>query len=185
MAERKDVLSGLFFMLTIGAYVRYARRPWSLARYGLVVLLFAMGLMCKPMLVTLPLVLLLLDYWPLQRVGPRAEAFRGWCWKSCPCWRSPPPPASPRFWRKAESLQSNESFSLPLRFANALVTCMVYLGQMVWPAGLAVFYPYPQNGLPPWEVALAGTLLAGLSAVAWSGSGGSSRGCWLDGSGIW
>ena len=54
VAERKDVLSGLFFMLTIGAYVRYARRPWSLARYGLVVLLFAMGLMCKPMLVTLP-----------------------------------------------------------------------------------------------------------------------------------
>ena len=71
VAERKDVLSGLFFMLTIGAYVRYARRPWSLARYGLVVLLFAMGLMCKPMLVTLPLVLLLLDYWPLQRVEPR------------------------------------------------------------------------------------------------------------------
>ena len=74
VAERKDVLSGLFFMLTIGAYVRYARRPWSLARYGLVVLLFAMGLMCKPMLVTLPLVLLLLDYWPLQRVESRKLA---------------------------------------------------------------------------------------------------------------
>ena len=71
VAERKDVLSGLFFMLTIGAYVRYVRRPWSSARYGLVVLLFALGLMCKPMLVTLPVVLLLLDYWPLQRVESR------------------------------------------------------------------------------------------------------------------
>src|SRR5580698_1711327 len=71
VAERKDVLSGLFFMLTIGAYVRYARRPWSAVRYGLVVFLFALGLMCKPMLVTLPVVLLLLDYWPLQRLESR------------------------------------------------------------------------------------------------------------------
>ena len=72
VAERKDVLSGVFFMLTIGAYVRYARRPWSPARYGLVLLLFALGLMCKPMLVTLPLVLLLLDYWPLNRLQTHA-----------------------------------------------------------------------------------------------------------------
>ncbi|HZQ47582.1 MAG TPA: hypothetical protein VFC07_11250, partial [Verrucomicrobiae bacterium] len=67
VAERKDVLSGLFFVLTVGAYVRYARRPWSAVRYGLVAGLLALGLMCKPMLVTLPLVLLLLDNWPLQR----------------------------------------------------------------------------------------------------------------------
>src|ERR1700682_2467456 len=67
VSERKDVLSGLFFMLTIGAYVRYARAPWSPLRYGLVVLLLALGLMCKPMLVTMPFVLLLLDYWPLNR----------------------------------------------------------------------------------------------------------------------
>jgi len=69
VAERKDVLSGVFFMLTIGAYVRYVRHPWSPARYGLVVVLFALGLMCKPMLVTLPFVLLLLDCWPLGRVA--------------------------------------------------------------------------------------------------------------------
>src|SRR5579864_7584242 len=61
VSERKDVLSGLFFMLTLGAYVRYARGPRSPARYGLVMLLFALGLMCKSMLVTLPVVLLLLD----------------------------------------------------------------------------------------------------------------------------
>ena len=73
VAERKDVLSGLFFMLTIGAYVRYVRRPSSMVRYGVVVLLFALGLMSKPMLVTLPFVLLLLDYWPLGRMGPTAR----------------------------------------------------------------------------------------------------------------
>ena len=67
VAERKDVLSGLFFMLTLGAYLGYVRRPFSLARYLAVILLFAMGLMAKPMLVTLPLLLVLLDYWPLGR----------------------------------------------------------------------------------------------------------------------
>jgi Flp pilus assembly protein TadD len=66
-----------------------------------------------------------------------------------------------------EAIQSTESFSLPLRLGNALVTCMVYLCQMVWPAGLAVFYPYPHDGLPAWEVALAGTLVAGFSVVVW------------------
>ena len=166
VAERKDVLSGLFFMLTIGAYVRYARRPWSAARYGLVVLLFAMGLMCKPMLVTLPLVLLLLDYWPLQRVGPRK--LPGLVLEKLPLLALSAAACVATLLAQNRAMQSNELYSLPLRCANALVTCMVYLGRMVWPAGLAVFYPYPQNGLPPWEVALAGTLLAGLSAVAWA-----------------
>src|SRR5208283_924598 len=67
VAERKDVLSGLFFMLTLWAYVRHARKPPSLCRHLMVVFLFALGLMSKPMLVTLPFVLLLLDYWPLER----------------------------------------------------------------------------------------------------------------------
>ncbi|MCA1660352.1 MAG: hypothetical protein LC642_07460, partial [Verrucomicrobiaceae bacterium] len=66
IAERKDLLSGLFFVLTLGAYTRYVRER-SVRRYGLVLLLFLLGLMCKPMLVTVPFVLLLLDYWPLQR----------------------------------------------------------------------------------------------------------------------
>ena len=165
VAERKDVLSGLFFMLTIGAYVRYARRPWSLARYGLVMLLFAMGLMCKPMLVTLPLVLLLLDYWPLQRVESRKLS--GLVREKLPLLALSAAACVVTLLAQNEAIQSTETFSLPLRFGNALVACMVYLGQMVWPAGLAVFYPYPHNGLPAWEVALAGMLLAGLSVVAW------------------
>ena len=77
VAERKDVLSGVFFMLTIGAYVRYVRHSWSLARYLAVVLLFAFGLMSKPTLMTLPFVLLLLDYWPLGSGDGRPVAGDG------------------------------------------------------------------------------------------------------------
>ena len=71
VAERKDVLSGLFFMLTLWAYLGYVRRPFSLVRYLAVMALFALGLMAKPMLVTLPFVLLLLDYWPLGRLDTK------------------------------------------------------------------------------------------------------------------
>ncbi|MGP8200846.1 MAG: tetratricopeptide repeat protein [Limisphaerales bacterium] len=162
VAERKDVLSGLFFMLTLGAYVRYVRLPWSPVRYGLVLVLFALGLMCKPMLVTLPVVLLLLDYWPLQRKASIGRLvleklpLLALCAASCVV----------TLLAQSEAIQENAQLPLPLRLANALAACMVYLGQMVYPSGLAVFYPYPLNGLLAWKVALAGTLLAGLSAVA-------------------
>jgi Flp pilus assembly protein TadD len=165
VAERKDVLSGLFFMLTIGAYVCYARRPWSPVRYGLVMLFFALGLMCKPMLVTLPLVLLLLDYWPLQRVEPRK--LTGLVLEKLPLLALSAASCVATVIAQAAIIKPVGSFPLPMRLANALVSCMVYLGQVVWPVGLAVFYPYPHNGLPAWEVGLAGTLLAGFSAVVW------------------
>jgi Flp pilus assembly protein TadD len=165
VAERKDVLSGLFFMLTIGAYVRYAHRPWSWARYGLVVVLFALGLMCKPMLVTLPLVLLLLDYWPLRRV--EAGKLSGLVLEKLPLLAlSAASCGATLLEQTALTLPTGSSLSLPLRFGNALAACMIYLGQMVWPAGLALIYPYSFKGLPPWEVALAGMSLAGLSALA-------------------
>jgi tetratricopeptide (TPR) repeat protein len=164
VAERKDVLSGLFFMLTIGAYVRYARGPRSWRRYVLVMLLFAMGLMSKPMLVTLPLVLLLLDYWPLRRMEPRKIS--GLVTEKLPLLALSAAACVVTLLAQNKALSSTAFLPLPLRCANALATCMVYLGQMVYPAGLAVFYPYPFHGLPPWELVLAGTLLAGLSAVA-------------------
>ncbi|MGP8198118.1 MAG: tetratricopeptide repeat protein [Limisphaerales bacterium] len=166
VAERKDVLSGLFFMLTIAAYVRYARRPWSFARYGLVLLLFALGLMCKPMLVTLPAVLLLLDYWPLQRVKSRKPL--GLVLEKLPLLALSAASCVVTLLAQHKAIQLSEAFSLPLRLANAMTACMVYLGQMVWPSGLAVLYPYPHSGLPAWKVALAGMLLAGLSALAWA-----------------
>ncbi len=163
VAERKDVLSGLFFMLTIGAYVFYARRPWAWARYGLVMLLFALGLMCKPMLVTLPIVLLLLDYWPLQRLESAGRLVM----EKLPLLALSAAACVATLFAQHGAVQSAGSFSLAYRWSNALAACMVYLRQMVWPQGLAAFYPYPLNGLPAWEVALAGMLLAGFSAVAW------------------
>ena len=92
VAERKDVLSGLFFVLTLAAYLRYVRKGQSLTGYLLVAFLCLLGLMCKPMLVTLPLVLLLLDYWPLRRwqgAGSGDDTRGGrcrrgdWLWKNC------------------------------------------------------------------------------------------------------
>jgi len=162
VAERKDVLSGLFFMLTIGAYVRYARRPWAGGCYGLLLLLFAMGLMCKPMLVTLPLVLRLLDYWPLQRTESAGKLWM----EKLPLLALSAASCVATIAAQRGFIQTGGSFSLPYRLGNALVACMVYLGQMVWPVGLAVFYPCPRNALPAWEVPLAATLLAGLSALA-------------------
>jgi tetratricopeptide (TPR) repeat protein len=164
VSERKDVLSGLFFMLTIGAYVRYARHPWSWGRYGLVVLLFAMGLMCKPMLVTLPLVLLLLDYWPLRRVESAGKL----AMEKLPLLALSAASCAATLLAQTKAMMPTESFSLPLRFANALVACKVYLDQMVHPAGLAVFYPFP-HVLSLRKAALAGALLAGLSVLAWAG----------------
>jgi tetratricopeptide (TPR) repeat protein len=164
VAERKDVLSGLFFMLTIGAYARYARLPWSAARYGLVMLLFAMGLMCKPMLVTLPVVLLLLDYWPLRR----AEPARRLLLEKLPLLMLSAAACVMTVVAQTGAIESTGSSSLPNRLGNALTTCMVYLGQMVYPAGLAVFYPFPHHGLPILKMALAGALLAGVSTLAWN-----------------
>jgi tetratricopeptide (TPR) repeat protein len=165
VAERKDVLSGLFFILTIAAYARYARRSGSFARYGLVLLLFALGLMCKPMLVTLPGVLLLLDYWPLQRMKTRKLS--ALVLEKLPLLALSAASCAATLLAQHKAIQLSGALSLPLRLANALTACMVYLGQMVWPAGLAVFYPYPYNGLPAWKVTLAGALLTGLSALAW------------------
>ena len=169
VAERKDVLSGLFFMLTIGAYVRYAENLKSQISnfkffYIASIVLFAMGLMCKPMLVTLPLALLLLDYWPLQRVEPRKLS--GLVLEKLPLLALSAASCVATVIAQAAIIVPIGAFPLPMRMANALASCMVYLGQMVYPSGLAVFYPYPRNGPPAWEVGLAATLLAGFSAVA-------------------
>lgn len=169
VSERKDVLSGVFFMLVLGAYTRHARAPGSPARYGTVVVLFALGLMCKPMLVTLPFVLLLLDYWPLGRFaeepGPRifsiprrliVEKIPLVFLSACSCVVT------------VLVQQNNRGIVRHLSFvdqiANALASYVVYLGQMIYPARLAVLYPHPAGSLPVWEVLLAALLLASVSA---------------------
>jgi tetratricopeptide (TPR) repeat protein len=163
VAERKDVLSGLFFMLTVWAYLRYASRSFSPGRYGLVAFLFACGLMSKPMLVTLPLLLLLLDFWPLQR----RDSWRRLVLEKIPLLALSGAICLVTILAQRHAIQSSESFPWPLRLANAAVSGAVYLRQWIFPGGLAALYPYPKLGLPVWTWALSALLLAALSALAW------------------
>jgi tetratricopeptide (TPR) repeat protein len=166
VAERKDVLSAFFFMLTLGAYVRYVRKPNSPARYLMVAVAFVLALLSKPTVVTLPFVLLLLDYWPLLRFE-QPRKLLGLILEKIPLLALAAGACAITVLAEGEAIAFNNNIPMPARIGNAVVSCAVYLRQMVWPEGLAVLYPYPHNGLPPWEVALAGALLTGLSAVAW------------------
>lgn len=169
VAERKDVLSGLLFMLTIGAYVRYARCPWSPARYALVVLLLALGLMCKSMLVTLPLVLLLLDYWPLNRIaagpGQRNDIFqipRRLILEKIPLLALAAASGVATLVAQKGSLQTFVGIPLPLRMGNAFIACAVYLRQVFWPVDLAVLYPFTDRNIAVFGI-MSFLLLAGIS----------------------
>jgi len=161
IAERKDVLSGLFFILTIGAYVRYVRER-SAARYLAVLFLFALALMSKPMVVTLPIILLLLDYWPLQRF----PQFGQFPWRliaeKLPLLLLSAAVAIITLCAQHDALSS---LSFASRLGNALVSYAIYMGQMFYPTGLAVFYPYPEHGLAIWAIIGAASLLAGISIV--------------------
>ena len=173
VAERKDLLSATFWMLTIGAYVRYVERP-DRHRYWLTLGLYVMGLMAKPMLVTLPFVLLLLDYWPLGRtrwlksvVGDNAQASPGkllveklpflalsvvssvWTFRTT---------------RTSGAVYSLETMSVGSRVANAAVSYVRYLGKTFWPRGLAVFYP--QQSWSPLVMLGAIAILVGITGVA-------------------
>ena len=171
ISERKDVLSGLFWMLTIAAYLHYARRP-SAARYLLVLVAFVAGLLCKPMLVTMPLVLLLLDVWPLRRLRvPWIESGRN------------DAPAGRRVWldkipllllsaassvvtylvqRSGGAMPTLEKIPIWERVGNAAIAYLVYVKKTVWPSSLAIFYPRQMD--PVWGVLLA--LLALIAATA-------------------
>lgn len=194
VAERKDVLSGFFWMLTMAAYVRYVERP-GIGRYLQVVFALCLGLMAKPMLVTLPFVLLLLDYWPLCRLqwGHQSKAF--------------PQSQSVRdrhqnfsFWRLIRekiplfilaavlsaitfivqlstrpatllgSIPSDiqimriTSSPVSVRISNALVSYLNYIVKMFYPNRLAVLYPHPSDSLPTWQPVFSLMILAGISA---------------------
>ena len=170
ISERKDLLSGLFFMLTLAAYVRYARRPGS-GSLLLVLMTFALGLMTKPMLVSLPLILLLLDYWPLKRwrVGSNsldcrlhfplhlvAEKLLMFALAGISCVAT--------LVAQRDAVQSLDKVSLAARVGNAAMACVTYLGQMVWPVNLAVYYPFKAQGAVTLLVAVL--LLTGLSVGA-------------------
>jgi tetratricopeptide (TPR) repeat protein len=176
VAERKDVLSGMFFMLTLWAYVRYARQPWSPLRYGVVVFLFVLGLMCKAMLVTLPFVLLLLDYWPLNRLHADDATTSVFRWAGKPISRRLVYEKLPLFGVALASglatvftfapMQIFDQNSLLLRLGNASILYAVYLGKMFWPSNLAVLYPFEAGNVGVGRVALSLVVLAGISAAA-------------------
>lgn len=179
VSERKDVLSGLFFVLTIGAYALYTERA-SLGRFLMVVLAFGLGLMAKPMLVTLPFVLLLLDWWPLGRWDPLALVYRTRQTDQVP--RGHPShdrvvyEKAPLFVLAAAScvvtLMAQRPAMAPAaeipfssRLANAAVAYVDYVGQTFYPAGLAVLYPHPGSNLPVAKVAWAVLLLCGITTA--------------------
>jgi tetratricopeptide (TPR) repeat protein len=166
ISERKDVLSALFFMLTLMAYGRYVRIRESgtgsnlsflrFPAYWVALLLFALGLMCKPMLVTLPFVLLLLDWWPLQRftLGNTRPVIARLVWEKIPFLLLSAASCPVTIWAQKDIVRSLEQISFPFRVGNALVSYAAYVEQMIYPAGLAVLYPYPEN-LAPWKVGVS------------------------------
>jgi tetratricopeptide (TPR) repeat protein len=181
VSERKDVLSGLLFVLTLAAYLGYVRHRFSLTRYSVVIFFAGLGLMAKPMLVTLPFVLLLLDYWPLGRMTSPGK----------------PPAASPEaggfsfplmllveklpllllaiassvltIWAQSKAIVGTDKFAIVWRVANAVVSCGVYLGQLFWPVNLAAHYPHLHADLPFASVAVAALVLLGFSVLALMG----------------
>ena len=179
VGERKSPLSGLFFVLTIAAYVAYARRPLSLARYLAVAGMFTLGLLAKPTIVTLPILLLLLDYWPLGRwpvaipgarqeandSGTRRESVLWLVLEKIPLLFLSVACSVAAVLTQADNLASLESVPIPARIANALISYAVYLGQFFWPVKLAAFYPRVE-GVPAWQVASASLVLAVLSLAA-------------------
>ena len=158
ISERKDVLSGLFFMLTLWAYAAYARASkFSLGGYVGVTVFFALGLMCKPTLVTLPCVLLLLDYWPLQRFGARSSV--SLLVEKIPLFALSAASCAATLLAQGRAVIALHQLSFGDRLANAFVSYATYVGQMFWPSNLAVVYPYPLGG---WTVI---TILMGLTVV--------------------
>jgi hypothetical protein len=175
VAERKDVLSTFFWMLAMWSYGWYVRCP-GISRYLLIVLFFVLGLMAKPMLVTLPFVFLLLDYWPLGRFQYRQSRPGQLSVKGSPYFRLTLEKI-PFFVLAAGSsvltfivqetggaVASLHGFPLHLRIANALVSYISYIGKMIWPQNLGVFYPHPVI-LPWWKVAGSGVLLTAVSVL--------------------
>ena len=170
-AERKDTLSTFFGLLSLIAYVRYAKGP-SIRRYAWVAITLVLGLLAKPMLVTWPFVMLLLDYWPLRRfdLTPRKEMGT----KLWPLLREKFPlfalvAASAVITTIAQShggaVRTFQDFPIALRLTNALVSYVKYLLLTFWPNDLGVYYPYTTSGTPAWQIICAAFLLIGITAL--------------------
>jgi len=195
IAERKNVLSTLLFLLTLGAYGWYARKP-DVKRYLAVVVLFALALAAKPMVITLPFVLLLVDFWPLERIQGWDHPLRTGEGRK-PKTRLQDPGSEkvfpvPQFQfsrlvleklpllalsvgsaaitilaQRAEAIQSFEIYPMGVRLENAIYSYAAYVWKAFWPLPLAFLYPYPRNGRAAWQLGLAVLFLASVSAAVW------------------
>jgi len=177
VAERKDLLSTFFGLLAIWGYIRYVQLP-TIGRFMAVLLFFILSLMSKPMMVTLPFVLLLLDYWPLERFrfgfnpevnhhSPQFAFKAALILEKIPLLVVSAVSCTITVYaqQKGGALGSSVDYSFYVRMANALVSYVSYIGQMVWPGNLAVFYPHP-GVLPGWRIIVAGILLTGITCLA-------------------
>jgi tetratricopeptide (TPR) repeat protein len=176
IAERKNLVSTLFFLLALGAYGWYARRP-GVARYLLLAVLFILGLGAKPMVITLPFVLLLLDFWPLQRIEgwldpssafpvPQTTLSR-LILEKLPLLALSAGSAVITIIAQRESVIRTDELPSLIRIENSLYAYGAYLWKMVWPAHLAIIYPHPGRTLPAWKPLLSLAIIIVTSIVAW------------------
>jgi len=169
VSERKDVLSAVFFFLTLGAYVHYAQSR-SIMRYLLVTVLFVAGLMAKSMLVTAPVVLILLDYWPLNRIrGQQADVGRPLLElviEKIPLFVLSAGACVITFVLQKRATGAIPPLPLLWRLENALASYVIYIWKTLWPTRLGVFYPHPNNTLSIGQVIFAVALLVAVTAAA-------------------
>ncbi len=179
ISERKDVLSGLFWMLTIGAYARYRRSPGA-GSYLLTLGTFAAGLLAKPMMVTLPFVLILLDYWPFRIIQPASTSsvsgkatlrrqLQQSVYEKIPFFVLSLGSSVVTYMvqRQGGSMASSDALAFSDRAANALTSYGTYIWKSLVPTDLAIFYPYPDAGVPMRELVLAVVVLAVLTIIVW------------------
>jgi hypothetical protein len=169
VASRKDMLSGFFWMLTLWAYASYAEKP-GIRRYLLVLVVFSLGLMSKPVVVTLPVVLLLLDYWPLQRFRNTDNLKRAWLFvviEKLPLAAFALLVTGVTFIAEHRfgAVSDMGTISLSARISNALVSYLIYIGKMIFPVKLAAYYPHP-GVWPLWIVIGAGLFMMAMTVMA-------------------
>ena len=180
IAERKNLLSMLFFLLALGTYRWYAFKP-GVARYAVVASQYAMGLMCKPQVITLPCVLLLWDYWPLRRMLAMREgssgteetviparSFSELVWEKVPLFALAAASAAITI-RAQEAGGATSWYPRSVRFGNAAVSYASYLGKAFWPTRLSPMYPHPGYTLGSWQVAVAVLFLLAITGLVIAG----------------
>ena len=166
IAERKTVLCTFFLLLALAAYGWYAKKP-RVGRYLLVALFFALALMAKPMAITLPFMLLLVDFWPLRRF-PRTSLSKLVLEKIPLLALSAASAAITLYAQRAGgAVGLIEALPLAMRVKNAIYSYLIYVEKTVWPSRLAVFYPHPEGSLALWRVIVAAAVLAAITALFW------------------